>query len=341
MLALKIESRGLCLAAALALGLHGAAAHAQESGDAAYRRIVDDAVREFSAEHWEEARALFKRAHELSPSARTLRGMGMTAFELRMYVQSLRELDAALKDTHKPLPPEMRAQVEQLVAKARSFVGRVQLLSEPPDATLLIDGKEPQFESDGMVLLDVGTHVVSATLDGHKSTNLRISVEGGGQQMVRVPMEPLLAIAAVPAIDPLARPVQPAPAPAAPAPAPPPISASAATGSDGDLDTFAWIALAAGGAFGAASGVFWAIGDGKYSTLENSCVDTCTDERIADSGIKTMDTLTTVFLVAAGAAAAPNGVLFVIHAASSGEEPEPSAVAVDLGPGTIAVRGRF
>lgn len=337
-----VQCRIACVAAVLALALHAGSAQAQSSEEQ-YRRVVDDAVREFSAEHWEEARALFKRAHELAPNARTLRGMGMTAFEMRMYVQALRELNAALAEKNKPLSPDMRASVNQLIAKAHEFVGKVTLASEPPNAKLLVDGKEPQVEADGSVLLDVGTHVVSATLDGYKPTNLRISVEGGADQTVRVPLEPLLAIAAVPAIDPLAGPktvqppaqTEPAPAPLAPAPGP-----SEPRASDSNLDTFAWIALAAGGAFGATSAVFWVIGDGKVEDLEKECGNTCLDRQIEASGIDRMDTLTTVFLVATGVAAATSGVLFGLYAGSSDDE-EPPSTALDLGPGGVTVRGRF
>jgi hypothetical protein len=268
--------------------------------------------------------------------------MGMTAFEMRMYVQALRELNAALAEKNKPLSPDMRTSVEQLIAKAHEFVGKVTLVSEPPSAKLLVDGKEPQVEADGSVLLDVGTHVVSATLDGYKPTNLRISVEGGVDQTVRVPMEPLLAIAAVPAIDPLAgpktavRPEQPAPAPAAPAPPP---SRPEPRTSGSNLDTFAWIALGAGGAFGATSAIFWIIGDGKVDDLEKECGNTCLDREIEDSGVRRMDTLTNVFLIATGVAAVTSGVLFGIHL--GGGEEEPPSTALDVGPGRVAVRGRF
>ncbi len=339
-----VDRRALCVAAALAIALHAAGGRAQ-SADEQYRRMVDDAVREFSAEHWEEARALFKRAHALSPSARTLRGMGMTAFELRMYVQALRELGAALAEKNKPLSPDMRASIQQLIAKAHEFVGRVTLVSEPPNAKLLVDGKEPQLEADGSVLLDVGSHVVSATLDGYKPTNLRISVEGGVDQTVRVPMEPLLAIAAVPAIDPLAGPKSAAP-PTQPEPttapnAAPPAS-TAATPRDGgsNLDTYAWIAVAAGGAFGVTSAVFWVIGDGKVEDLEEECGNVCLDRQIDASGVERMDLLATVFLVGAGAAAVTSAVLFGLHAGSGGGE-EPEGMTLQIGPGSAAVRGRF
>jgi len=69
----------------------------------AYRALINDAAAEYDAKHFAEARALFRRAHELEPSARTWRGMGMAAFELRDYVKSLRALEASLVDSRLPL----------------------------------------------------------------------------------------------------------------------------------------------------------------------------------------------------------------------------------------------
>lgn len=334
-----LEIRAACIAAALLALLGGTTsmACAQEpASDAEYRKLVDDAVREFSAEHWEEARALFKRAHELSPNARTLRGMGMTAYELRMYVQSLRELEGALRDPNKPLAGEMRTQVEQLITKAREFVGRVTLESEPPEAKLLIDGREPLREADGAVLLDVGTHVISASFDGYKPTNLRISVEGGGQQSVRVPLEPLLAIAAVPAIDPM----HPPPATVKPAEPPPPaavpVKPAPAPRESSSLGTVAWVALGAGAAFGITSGVLWLVGSGKYDKLEESCGNACSDDEIADSGIKGLDLMTSVSLGLAIAGGATSALLFAIQVGSADEAP-----TVEAGLSGVSLRGKF
>jgi nitrogen fixation-related uncharacterized protein len=321
-----------CLAAPFAL-------RAQPANDAAYNAVVDEAVAEFSAGRWEEARTLFKRAHELSPNARTLRGMGMAGFEMRLYVQAIRELEAALRDTRKPLDVELRAQVQQLIVKARAFVGRVKPVVEPSQARLLVDGRDPVLEPDGTVLLDVGPHVISATLDGYKPSNVRLSVEGGAELVVRVPLEPLLSAApVVPAIDPNRPAVQPGPAaepPAAPAAPPEPRSGS-------HLDTFAWIALAGGAAFGATAAVFWfGVGDGQYDDLQDSCgARGCSEREIADSGVETSDALSTVFLSLALASGAASGVLFALHA-SSGTEGERDPVTVQALPGAVSVRGRF
>jgi tetratricopeptide (TPR) repeat protein len=312
-----------------------ASASAQDANDAAYRAAIDDAVQEFSAGRWAEARTLFKRAHELSPNARTLRGMGMAAFEMRLYVQAKRELEAALRDTRKPLEGELRAHVERLILKAGAFVGRVQPAVEPPEGKLLIDGREPVLEPDGSVLLDVGRHVISATLDGYKPSNVRLSVEGGSDQVVRVPLEPLLASApAVPAIDP----GQP-PAPPHAEPAVKPQPATPVPAAESNLDTFAWIALAAAAASGVTAGVvYFAVGDNQYGDLESSCGTTCTEREISDSGIKTTDALTNVFVGLAVVSGLTSGVLFAVHA-SQGDEQD--SLAIDAGPGGVALRGRF
>jgi hypothetical protein len=336
------------LASLLASLCVGPRAIAQQAVDEqAYRQTTDEAVREFEAGHWEEARALFKRAHEISPNARTLRGMGMAAFELRMYVQAIRELDAALREQRKPLDAELRAHVQQLMDKAREFVGRVKPVLDPPDAKLLIDGREPMLETDGSVLLDVGTHVISASADHYKPSNVRLAVEGGTDQVLRVPLEPLLAVqAVVPALDsehPLPAPSQgPAPSPSPqPATTPPP-------NQDSNLGTYAFIALAGAGAFGIASGVFWLVGDGQYKTAHASCPkNDCPEPQL--SSIKTSDILTNVFLGLAAASGVTAGVLFAINAGSGGERDSapkssataPMTVAFHATPTGVLLKGQF
>ena len=330
---------------------------AQDAEPQAYRTTIDDAVREFSSGHWEEARALFKRAHEVLPNARTLRGMGMAAFEMRMYTAAIRELDAALRDTRKPLEGDLRAQVSRLMVKAREFVGRVKLELEPPEARLLIDGKEPEFEPDGSVLLDVGTHVISANADRYKPTNLRMSVEGGMESTVRVPLEPLITMqAGVPAIDPN----KPPPEAAAPPPPPP------ERHEQSHLDTIAWVALAGAAAFGITGGVmYFVVGQGKYADVEDQkaqainagecgladvdgtfhCPKPLIEGFIDESGVKTADTLATVFLVAAGASAVTSGVLFAIYAGSDSGETAAAAAAprvnLAFSPAGVSLRGQF
>jgi tetratricopeptide (TPR) repeat protein len=71
------------------------------------------------AGNWEEALALFRQAHALRPSARTLRGMGVASFEARHYADAIRYLTAAATETARPLTPEQLLAVEQLIPRAR------------------------------------------------------------------------------------------------------------------------------------------------------------------------------------------------------------------------------
>lgn len=314
---------------------------AQDADPPAYRGTIEDAVSEFSAGRYEEARALFKRAHELSPNARTLRGMGMTAYELRMYVQALRELGAALQETRKPLDANLRANVEGLLAKARAFVGRVEPQLEPKEAKLLVDGKPPELEPDGTLLLDAGTHVLSATADGHKPVSVRIAIEGGSNQSLRLPLEPLPQLAGgVPALDPNASEA------AQPEPAEAPAAATAAPATEprredqgSTYQTFAWITLVGAVGFGAASGAFWLIGDGQYEDVEADCAPICSEQKIDDSGVATSDLLTTVFLGAALASGVASGVLFVLAAGDDGAESGQASARLEVGPLGVRVRG--
>ncbi|MEY4512912.1 MAG: hypothetical protein RLZZ450_5034 [Pseudomonadota bacterium] len=48
-----------------------------------YRETIAEALIEYEAHNYLEARTLFERAHKLYPNARTLRGLAVVAFELR------------------------------------------------------------------------------------------------------------------------------------------------------------------------------------------------------------------------------------------------------------------
>lgn len=310
--------------------------------DGAYRATIDEAVSEFGAGRFEEARALFKRAHELSPNARTLRGLGMTAYELRAYVQAIRELQGALDDKRKPLEGELRAKVELLLVKARKFVGVLRLELDPRNASVLVDGKPPTFEDDGSLLLDAGTHVISATAPKHKATNVRVLVEGDTKQTVRVPLESTdfqqSMIAPIDAEQVANEEQHKEPAPLVPPPAP-------ASEREHGSATQVWAigTLVGAGAFGATAAIFWLVGNGQYNDLKESCMSGCSDAQIDDSGVKTSDLLTNVFLGLSAASLAASGVLFVVSAGDSGEA-EASAVpqaALRIGPLGASLSGSF
>lgn len=80
--------------------------------DEAYAHEINAAIEAYNADEYAIAREHFMQAHALRPSARTWRGLGTTAFELKSYDDAVRELTFALEDTRNALPDALRAETE-------------------------------------------------------------------------------------------------------------------------------------------------------------------------------------------------------------------------------------
>lgn len=177
-------------------------AHAQSKVDPPeYRELVSEALAEFDAGHFEEARALFLHAHSLNPSARTLRGLGLASFELRAYRAAIEYLEQALASQLNPLQDALRTSTEGVLRRAYLFVGRFTPRLEPANARLRIDGVT--IGSPPPVLLDIGAHVVAVDAQGYLSETRNLQVLGGEDVLLMMSLLPAPgAIATLPAAQP-------------------------------------------------------------------------------------------------------------------------------------------
>jgi hypothetical protein len=203
-------AHGIALALAaftLAVFLPTSRAAAREASDAgddpAYRKLVEEGLAEYDARHFEEARSLFRRAHEISPNARTFRGIGMTSFELRDYVSAVHNLAAALKDERKPLSAEQRERTQDLLDRSRIFVDVYTLTVSPPSARVLVDGRAPEYEADGTLMFGFGPHTIEVRARDMITRTLPISVKGGEKKELSVTLEPVV-VAPVASAEPAA-----------------------------------------------------------------------------------------------------------------------------------------
>ena len=142
------------------MGAIGAShAHAQaQAAESEYQSAVHKGLQEYDRGNFSEAKAFFLRAHALAPNARTLRGLGMSSYELRNYVEAIEYFQRALNASERPLTAHMRTEVSQLLSQARSFVTRLQLTVHPTNAQVHLGTREVARDSDGNVLMDPGTH---------------------------------------------------------------------------------------------------------------------------------------------------------------------------------------
>ena len=180
----------IALTAALfaTVGPTGLAAAQPTEPDPAFRALIEDALEEYERGSYAESRALFIQAHAMSPSARTLRGIGIASFHLRDYAKAYLALSESLESEVRPLTEELRHEVSLLRDRARAFVALVNVETMPPTATLLVDGAEVD---PGPQVLALGTHIIRAEAAG-RSAERSVHVRGNEElEMVLDLLEPV------------------------------------------------------------------------------------------------------------------------------------------------------
>ncbi|MDB4988307.1 MAG: hypothetical protein JWN04_3485 [Myxococcaceae bacterium] len=163
--------------------------HSTENEPAGYREAVDHALSELLRGHFSEAHAMFLRAHALFPSARTLRGLSLSEFELRTYTESIRHAEESLASPVRPLDAALREEMQQLAERARGYVTQLDLTIRPADARAELDGVLTDT-TRGPLLLNAGEHTLDLSAEGYQRQQRRVSALGGDAQRLLVVLEP-------------------------------------------------------------------------------------------------------------------------------------------------------
>jgi hypothetical protein len=312
-------SRIIAIVALVLLAPSGAA-RADDRGGGDYASLIRSALGEYDAGRYDEASALFRRAHELSPNARTYRGLGLTYYELRKYALAVEYLRAALADTRRSLTAQQRESTQRILRQAEGFVARVKVELQPLDAQLEVDGYAAELK-DGELLLDAGSHELIARAEGHQEEHRRVDAIAGSSTAIQISLQG----------EPRATEAASAPSPAEAASraqdtaAPP---ATAATSGGPGAGPF--IVLGAGGALLIGSLVTGLIANGLHSDLEGRCPDDkCKDPDAADDKEtgKTLVAATNVLLVS-GLVVAAAGATWWILAPRDESAPQVAAACV-------------
>lgn len=161
-----------------------------------YDTVIARAIQEYALGHFPEAKVFFLRAHALRPSARTLRGLGRTSYELRNYVEATTYLRAALSTETHALSPEMRAEVQSTLEDATSFLSRQPLTVTPPDAQVTVDG-HPAVTDEGSLLLDPGSHELRVQAAGYRPEVLSIAANGARLSPIAIVLRKAITTAAL------------------------------------------------------------------------------------------------------------------------------------------------
>jgi len=307
-----------------------AANEPSEAVQAEYRSLVAKAVGEFGAGRWAEARALFLRGHQLWPSARTFRSLGMCSFELRTYARALSELQAAGTDPRRPLSPEHQAQVAALIEQTRAFVGVYRVSLSPPTTKIVVDGVARTIEPDGLLVLDVGSHALSAGSDGYDALHLNLDVQGHEDQPLALELQPVAAAPQTVGSEPISEPRTKIS----------PVRSERPTPREQESRgrVWTWVAGGAAVALGVASEVLWLQSNAEFAPLNKKCdAEVCVKGKTDESSFTDLETAHHVTLALALTAGVGAITLFFLEPDS--DEAEPAHVSVGLG--TLHLRGNF
>jgi len=170
---------------------------AREEAPPAYREVIDRALQEHAAARFEEAYVLLKQAHEIWPNAGSARALGMTCYELLHFVEAGRWFEQALALERRRLTGARRAEVIDLMARARADTARVQLQLSPPDAEVWLEGRRVLPSARGEISLDPGEYRVEFRSDGHLSQGQRLILGAGESREIELALSPITSVSGV------------------------------------------------------------------------------------------------------------------------------------------------
>ena len=316
------------LLALCAVGLFAGGARAQKKDPSDYQRLVQQGLHEYDLGNFNEAKAFFAQAHALSPSARTLRGLGMSSYELRNYVEAIGYFEQALNSAERPLTVQMRGEVGQLLKQARAFVTRLQVTLEPSSAELRVDTRPAIKDPQGYVLLDPGTHELVAEAPEHEALTRNLRTDGGEELKLTLSLRPLHE-----------EPKAEAQREAAPPPAEMADSLGRPERQDSESSIGPWILIGSSAAVTIAGGVLIALMVKDKNAVENPSGDTTYAE--VKGAHDRVFPLSVAGFSALGVGVAGLIVGIAWKIGSSGESHHEAPVQVRLEPGGLRVHGTF
>ena len=318
--------RWLVLLAVL-FSVNSVAAEDANRGSPEYKEAIRKVLQEYELGNWAEAKVFFSDAHALFPNARTLRGLALTSYALRDYVQAISYFEQSLANQVQPLSQQLQDGAREYLQQAKRFVARVTLRVEPGSAAIRIDDVAVKPASDGSVQLNPGQHELVATAPGYEPLTRRWNVEAGARSELSLTLKSQSAdaqpLAAVPAAAVSGEPVQPV---------------ARDSASEGGNGAGPWILVGVSGALAIGGGVLLAVTASDISSVENAEKNTPWSE-VEDAYERSPAYSAAGFaMLGVGVAGVAVGLAWAFWPDDKGDE---QRVALDLSPTGVGLHGRF
>jgi tetratricopeptide (TPR) repeat protein len=172
-------------------GASAQSSSAEDTGSAKAGIRFQQAVELYREGSYEGALAEFRKAYQISPSYRVLYNIAQTQYALHDFVSAYRSLKQYVAEGGSEIPADRRAQVDDMSAKLAERIARLDVSTDAEGADIRIDdvsaGRAPLGES---VLVNVGTHKVSAVKAGSPEAVRVVTVAGRETLKVDIHVEP-------------------------------------------------------------------------------------------------------------------------------------------------------
>jgi hypothetical protein len=146
-------------------------------------------------ESWDAALAEFLASRKLFPTRVALKNAALSLRQLKRYVEALAMYNELLTTFGASIPPEERKTIDDAVAQLKQAVGEVQVNSDQPGSTVVIDGQQqPGVTPMTPIGVNAGTHTVRIAKEGYEAFEAQVLVAGGQREAVNGKLKALSTV---------------------------------------------------------------------------------------------------------------------------------------------------
>lgn len=158
------------------------------------KRHFDRAVELLHDAQPREAIIEFQRAYDLKPHYLPLYNIGQAYIQLAQPVDAVEYLERSLREGGNSIPARRRDDLEAEIKRQQTRIAVLEITVEPSGAKVRVDGRDlGPAPILARVKVGIGTHSITAALDGYREGEVHVAVAGEESRAVRLRLEKVLA----------------------------------------------------------------------------------------------------------------------------------------------------
>jgi hypothetical protein len=145
-----------------------------------------------SQDSWDAALVEFMASRELFPTRAALSNIPLSLRHLNRYAEAIDAYNELVQKFGTALSPEERKKVDEALGELRSFVGEIDVESEPRGAGVIVDGQQRGVTPlPSPIVVNAGTHSVRVSSEGFESFEAQVPVAGKQRKTVQAKLRRL------------------------------------------------------------------------------------------------------------------------------------------------------